>query len=300
MEQQPIGSDIGFGPASAGARPARGADAAVAPEASSAPPDRGTQPPAPPPPPDLQPASDAPTSWATPPTSTPAGPVRRVVLPTVVLLIGLLARAVVSRASTPFDSEAYRFGTMLGSIAAALLVAGIALLILRRVMGGHRVAAYRLAAAAVPAVLASLAMTSVAAPLPDPSTAMVISAPYTLAQPSSDISASFQGLAKGMSYAVRVVKDRDGTTVGLLAAVEGMTHPDASFWAGFDQAAGESSGASVTPIQYHGSDARLFTSGKLTGLAWVTPRGLMVVVYAKDEASARALADAVTGAGAGG
>jgi hypothetical protein len=262
------------------------------------------EPPAPPavlPPP--APAPPPATGWAVPGAAVvpgasvpprPAGPVRTVVIPTIVLLAAVVLAALITLADPAAGSGAYRAGRAAGTVVGVLIGAGIVLLILRRLLGRQRVASYRLIAAAVPFVFVVLGAAALGARMPDPSTAMVIAAPYTLADPGSDTAATLNASAKGQAFAVKLVDDASGTTLGLLMATAGSTHPDDGFWADFDRGIGATPGVTSTPTQYQGQTARRLAGQGVVGLSWVAPDGLLITVYAKDQATVLAIADAET------
>jgi len=236
------------------------------------------------------------TGWSAPApdprASTPDRPID-LILPLAVLVVtaGGLTALRLSKATTAYDQ-----GAVIGTTVGALLLAGLFYLIARRFGGPRGRRRARVIASGIPMLLLILGafgrVAAPQAPTADPSAAMVMSAPYTLADATADMTSYLAASAKGENVAVKQVHAADGSTVAILLSMQAGQRIDTAFWANFDAGIAKTAGASASATQFHGQTARLIANNGLTGLAWVTSDGLVVTVYAKDEASARAIAEA--------
>jgi hypothetical protein len=226
-----------------------------------------------------------------------AGPIRTTVIPLVILVAAMLLAAWTAFRVGASMPEAELVGRLLGSIIGVLLIAGIALVIARKVVGPGMPARYRLIAA-VAALLLTMATSAaslgaaVRAPA-DPAAAMVIAAPYSLAPASAQIEQAFGATAGAgeQHVTVRLVTDEAGTTVAIMVAQPAARTPE--FWEGFDRGFTEAvADGTLTPTTFQGQEAREFHGNGVSGIAWIGPDQVAVAVYADSDAVARSVAEA--------
>ncbi len=229
---------------------------------------------------------------AQPPAQQPS---TRSSLLTFVLILLAIGCSLVSwqirTAGSAVSSSAYAAGGLIGTVLGTLLLAAIAYVILRKVLGPRRLVTARWVAAAVPAVFAliSIAGSAVAvkAVPADPAGALQISAPYTLTTAPPEMMKAFEKPAATVRVEVREV-DASGKPAGYLviAAIDSGS----DYWKGFDKGLADG-GQTATPTTIHGGEGRIMAVSGLTMMAWTANR-LSLIVYAKDEPGARAIIDA--------